>query len=148
MIKWLACIIMLLITLAISCCSPAQGLIETKTPINVSLNGIKVGELTLSDLAQLEQIPIKINGVVKSGPTLQTIVDHIGIISYMGVTISGYSRDRSKELSKELTEYDFTTDTIFTVSKDTVAIFGLNIPSEYWDMEVTNIFVIACECGL
>ncbi len=140
-------LIMCLAAILMPGCAPNQLLTTTEAPIIIALNGIKVGELRLSDFTQLEQKTVQINDVVKKGATLDAVIDHIGILSYMGMTIIGLSSDHI-EVSLELTEIDFTTDIIFPVSGDKLGIFGLSIPYEYWGMEVASIFVVACECGL
>ena len=101
----------------------------------------------MSDLAMLEQKSVMINDVVKKGATLEAVIEHSGILSYMGITIVGFSNDHS-EVSLELTEIDFTSDIIFPVYANKVGVFGLSIPFEYWDMEIADLFVVSCECGL
>jgi hypothetical protein len=89
-----------------------------------------------------------VNNTVRSGPSLATVLNEIGIVSYMAVTASGFSRDHATALSKELDEMDLASDIIFTVDGSAVAIFGSHIPSEYWDMVIADILVISCDCGL
>jgi hypothetical protein len=147
MLKCLKIIVLSALFIA-TACSPGRTAENPAPSITVSLNGIKVAEVSIPDIAKLPQVSIRINDIEKHGPTLQKLLDDIGIISYMGLVASGYSRDHSQELSKELTENDFTTDIILTVNQGIVAIFGLSVPPEYWDMEITTLSVVACECGL
>ena len=134
--------------LASSACASEPVTVDAISQIKISLNGIKVAELPLADIAKLPQVAVKVNSEVRSGPTLMSVIDLVGIVSFMDVLVCGYSQDHSAELSKELTEIDLASEIIFTLDKNTMAIFGPEIPLEYWGMEITDISVISCNCYL
>jgi len=136
---------------SVSCVSQQTDehtVIDTSNIIPVTLNGIKVADLKVTDIANLPQISLSVNGEEKSGPTLDTVMDEIGIISYMAVTASGYAPEDTEDLSLELTEIELGSEIIFTVDRGQMSLFGMYIPPEYWHMEIKDIAVIACECGL
>jgi len=130
-----------------SACSPQSVGADSASLITVSLNGIKVGEISPAEIAALPSVTIRVDDTVRQGPTLAAVLDKIGIVSYMAVTASGYSRNHAEAVIKELDEMDLAGDIIFTVDGSAVAIFGFNVPSEFWDMTIANLAVISCECG-
>ena len=115
--------------------------------IEVTLDGIKVADITASDIGGLPAASLTVNGVDKSGATLASVFDFIGIVSYIGFTASGLSPDHT-EVFAELDETTVNSDIIFTTDKGIVSVFGPEIPTECWDMDISTIAVIACNCGV
>ena len=144
-VLFLAAAALIVLSLA---CSPQPAAADNAGLITVSLNGVKVSEISPDDITKLPSTSLRVNNTVRSGPSLATVLNEIGIVSYMAVTASGFSRDHATALSRELDEMDLASDIIFTVDGSAVAIFGSHIPSEYWDMVIANILVISCDCGL
>jgi hypothetical protein len=115
--------------------------------IEVTLDGIKVADITASDIGKLPAVSVSVNGVDKSGATLASVFDFIGIVSYIGFTASGLSPDHT-EVFAELDETNVNSEIIFTSANGVLSVFGPEIPTECWDMDITSIAVVACNCGV
>lgn len=145
------------LAMLVSACSPAQatptqsGSTETASAsrITVIMDGEEVQKLDPAAFSRVTPITIVVNGVTKSGPAVQDVLGELGFVSYIGLSASGRSLEDNSELFLELAEEHLGSEMIFTVDSGAVALFGQEIPPNYWNMEITSLSLFSCaSCGV
>jgi hypothetical protein len=137
-----------ILTVSLAVCSCSNNTATTKVhPINVSFNGISVCEIALTDIDTLPKTSVVVGTDTKAGPTLLSALQLAGVLKFGDVRVFGYSESATTTTGIDLAKIDVNdTDILFFTNRGTLAIFGPNIPPEFWKMDITDLLAMPGDC--